>query len=480
LVFTTIFIPLDNPFNIPVSLKQLITANQAFHHRIVPVEKVENTLIFKTDAEDLPELEQELQVLFGYGLRLEKIDSTNLQSYLSLNYRQTTTAATEELNYKNNFLQQLLQTAKDYGSSDIHLEPYEEKCRVRFRLDGKLKEEFSIPSAEYPQIINQVKIQAGLDISQKRLSQDGRITVKSSNQDFDIRVSTLPTLHGEKIVLRILKRDAEEVSLTDLGFTKKELSLYLEGIKKPNGIVLISGPTGSGKTTTLYGTLKLLNQESTNILTIEDPIEYTLEGINQVQLKEDIGFDFPAALRTFLRQDPDIIMVGEIRDEKTATMAIKAALTGHLVLSTIHTNSAWATVSRLIDMGIPPYLISSTLNLSVAQRLVRKLCENCKQPAAIGSAVLPDGWKAPPEMISHFLPVGCPSCFHTGYQGRKAIYEIIPITKDLEFAIKQNELQIEKYLKTKDIATLKTNAVRMILTGETSIEEVYSLLNSEH
>lgn len=471
---------MDSQFSIPVSLKQLITANQAFHHRIVPIEKVEDTLVFKTDAENLQELEQELRVLFGYGLKLEKENSANLQSYLSLNYRQTTTATTEELNYKNNFLQQLLQSAKDYGSSDIHLEPYEEKCRVRFRLDGKLKEEFSIPSAEYPQIINQVKIQAGLDISQKRLSQDGRITVKSSNQDFDIRVSTLPTLHGEKIVLRILKRDAEEVSLTDLGFTKKELSLYLEGIKKPNGIVLISGPTGSGKTTTLYGTLKLLNQESTNILTIEDPIEYTLEGVNQVQLKEDIGFDFPAALRTFLRQDPDIIMVGEIRDEKTATMAIKAALTGHLVLSTIHTNSAWATVSRLIDMGIPPYLISSTLNLSVAQRLVRKLCENCKRPAAIGSAVLPDGWKAPPEMTSHFLPVGCPKCFHTGYQGRKAIYEIIPITKDLEFAIKQNELQIDKYLETKDIASLKTNAGRMILTGETSIEEVYSLLNSEH
>src|SRR5690606_21150564 len=238
-------------------------------------------------------------------------------SYLSYNYRQKTTSETEELNFKTNFLQQLLQTARDYNSSDIHLEPYEDRCRVRFRLDGKLKEQYSINSAEYPQIITQIKIQAGLDTSQKRLSQDGRITVKSSKDDFDIRVSSLPTLHGEKIVLRILKRDAEEVSLSDLGFTEKELSLYMEGIKKPNGIVLISGPTGSGKTTTLYGTLKLLNQETTNILTIEDPIEYTLAGVNQVQLKEDIGFDFPAALRTFLRQDPDIIMVGEIRDEKT-------------------------------------------------------------------------------------------------------------------------------------------------------------------
>ncbi|MBZ9731350.1 GspE/PulE family protein [Salegentibacter sp. JZCK2] len=471
---------MDNLFNIPVALKQLITANQAFHHRIVPVEKSEDKIVFKTDSENLHELEQELQVLFGYGLKLEQETSTTLQSYLSLNYRQTTTTETQELNFKNNFLQQLLQTAKDYGSSDIHLEPYEDRCRVRFRLDGKLKEQFSIASIEYPQIINQIKIQAGLDISQKRLSQDGRITVKSSNQDFDIRVSTLPTLHGEKIVLRILKRDAEEVSLTDLGFTKKELSLYLEGIKKPNGIVLISGPTGSGKTTTLYGTLKLLNQESTNILTIEDPIEYTLAGINQVQLKEDIGFDFPAALRTFLRQDPDIIMVGEIRDEKTATMAIKAALTGHLVLSTIHTNSAWSTVSRLIDMGIPPYLISSTLNTSVAQRLVRKLCDDCKQPAGIEKAILPPGFKVPSKMIQHFLPTGCPKCFHTGYRGRKAIYEIIPVTKSLEFLIKENEFQIDNFLKEKNLSTLKINAERMIIAGETSIEEVYSLLNSEH
>jgi type IV pilus assembly protein PilB len=471
---------LGNSFHIPVALKQLITSNQAFHHRIVPVEKLEDKVIFKTDVDNLQELEQELQILFGYGIKLEKEASTTLQSYLSLNYRQTTTVETEELNYKNNFLQQLLQTAKDYGSSDIHLEPYEDKCRVRFRLDGKLKEQYSISSDEYPQIINQIKIQAGLDISQKRLSQDGRITVKSSQQDFDIRVSTLPTLHGEKIVLRILKRDAEEVTLSDLGFTEKELVLYMEGIKKPNGIVLISGPTGSGKTTTLYGTLKLLNQETTNILTIEDPIEYTLTGINQVQLKEDIGFDFPAALRTFLRQDPDIIMVGEIRDEKTATMAIKAALTGHLVLSTIHTNSAWSTVSRLIDMGIPPYLISSTLNLSVAQRLVRKLCSDCKKPAEIENAVLPQDFKVPTEMKQHFLPIGCPSCFHTGYRGRIAIYEIIPITKGLELFIKQNELQIEDYLSKKNLSSLEKNAIRMIISGETSVEEVYSLLNSEH
>lgn len=465
-------------YQIPVSLKQLITANQAFHHRIVPVNKVNERIVFKSDVLNLKELEEELEILLGYPLYLEKESAENLQSYLSLNYRQKTTSETEELNFKTNFLQQLLQTAKDYNSSDIHLEPYEDRCRVRLRLDGKLKEQFSINSTEYPQIINQIKIQAGLDISQKRLSQDGRITVKSANEDFDIRVSSLPTLHGEKIVLRILKRDAEEVTLSDLGFTDKELFLYMEGIKKPNGIILISGPTGSGKTTTLYGTLKILNKETTNILTIEDPIEYTLNGINQVQLKEDIGFDFPSALRTFLRQDPDIIMVGEIRDEKTANMAIKAALTGHLVLSTIHTNSAWATISRLIDMGIPPYLIASTLNLSVAQRLVRKLCNNCRKKEDINSAEIPGNFEIPDTLKLHFLPVGCPDCYHTGYNGRKAIYEIIPITKDLEFSIKHNQLEIEDHLKQHNLHSLKDNAIRMVSTGETSIEEVYSLLNN--
>ena len=470
-----------NPnYHIPVNLKQLITANQAFHYRIIPISQNKDRVEFKTDAENIEELEDELNILLGYSVKLSKESSDNIRSYLLYNYRQKATSETEELNFKSNFLQQLLQTAKDFNSSDIHLEPYEDRCRVRLRLDGKLKEQFSISSTEYPQIINQIKIQAGLDISQKRLSQDGRITVKNKNEDFDIRVSTLPTLHGEKIVLRILKRDAEELSLSQLGFTNQELKIYLEALKKPNGIILISGPTGSGKTTSLYGTLKILNQESTNILTIEDPIEYTLEGINQVQLKEDIGFDFPTALRTFLRQDPDIIMVGEIRDEKTATMAIKAALTGHLVLSTIHTNSAWSTISRLIDMGIPPYLIAGTLNLSMAQRLVRLLCSDCKKKTLISKDLLPENFDLPKLMEFHYLPTGCPNCFESGYIGRKAVYELIPINYKLELFIKQNELEIGDYLKEQKIRTLKDNAVRMIIDGETSIEEVYPLLTNAY
>src|SRR5690606_16390653 len=247
---------------------------------------------------------------------------------------------------------------------------------------------------------------------------------------FDIRVSILPTLHGEKVVLRLLNNDATNISLEGLGLGERDLSNYLEGVQRPSGMVLISGPTGSGKTTTLYATLKLLNEEKRNIVTVEDPIEYTLEGINQVQLKEDIGLTFTAALRSFLRQDPDVIMLGEIRDGETAQMAIRAALTGHLVLSTIHTNSAWGTISRLIDMGVPPFLLSNTINCSVAQRLVRKLCGDCKISAPVSVADLPLQYNAANAPAEHQIAVGCEKCHYTGYKGRQAIYEIIPIDHD--------------------------------------------------
>jgi type IV pilus assembly protein PilB len=278
-------------------------------------------------------------------------------------------------------------------------------------------------------------------------------------------------------VLRILSKDANHIQLEELGFTEEELKTYKETVKKPNGIILISGPTGSGKTTTLYATLKLLNDDETNILTIEDPIEYTLEGVNQVQLKENIGLDFASTLRTFLRQDPDVIMVGEIRDAKTANMAIRAALTGHLVLSTIHTNSAWATISRLIDMGIPSFLIASTLNVSVAQRLVRKLCVDCKEKTNTTKDVFPLNFEIPKHFKTHFKAKGCNTCYHTGYSGRKAIYEIIPITKILVQHIKENDLQIDNYIKLNNISTIKSNAFSLIEEGITSVEEVYTLLS---
>lgn len=466
---------LENDLNISTDLLQLITSEQAYQYNIIPIASHNGTLTFKSDniSEDL---KRELRVVFGKHIELIPETNENIKRYLTTNFRRRNTNQTENLHYSNNFLVKLLLAAKDIGSSDIHFEPYEHTCRVRFRIDGKLKEHYIIPLEEYPVIVNQLKIKAGLDISEKRLPQDGRITVKNQMDEFDIRVSSLPTLHGEKIVLRILSKDANHINLKDLGFTKQELTTYKEAIKNPNGIVLISGPTGSGKTTTLYATLKLLNDDKTNIVTIEDPIEYTLEGINQVQLKENIGLDFASALRTFLRQDPDIIMVGEIRDVKTANMAIRAALTGHLVLSTIHTNSAWATISRLIDMGIPAFLIASTLNVSIAQRLVRKLCEDCKQEAPISKDIFPENFSIPKDLLKHYTPVGCHNCYHTGYQGRKAIYEIIPITKTLVPYIKSNELEIDLYLQENKIKTLRNNAIDLIKEGISSIDEVYALL----
>lgn len=467
---------MDQNFNIPIELLQLVNAEQAYHYRIVPKNQNGQIITFKTDNPNLNQLKSELLILLGLEVELLAESEENINRYLSTNYRKSTGDRVSEIHYSNDFLEKILLTAKETGSSDIHFEPYEMKARVRFRLDGKLKEQFHISPEEYPVIVNKIKIRSQLDISEKRLPQDGRITVTTEYEDFDIRVSVLPTLHGEKIVLRILSKDTSHIALESVGFTQQELRTYLEGIKKPNGIVLISGPTGSGKTTTLYATLKKLNLPDTNILTVEDPIEYTLEGINQVQLKENIGLDFAATLRTFLRQDPDIIMVGEIRDVNTANMAIRAALTGHLVLSTIHTNSAWATVSRLIDMGIPPFLIASTLNISVAQRLVRKLCNSCKDQQTVKQELFPTGFTIPTSLTQHYEAVGCEICHHTGYSGRKAIYEILPVNKELMGLIKANTLSIDEYLEERNVQTLKQNAIDLIEDGITSIEEVFALL----
>ena len=464
-------------YSLPQHLIQQISPEQAFHYRIVPKALENEKLLFLTDAEITQDFLSELEIVLNLDVSLEQVDKDCVQNYLTANYRKGKSSQGNELRFTSDFLDHILLTAKELDSSDIHFEPYEKLCRVRFRMDGKLVEQFQVPLEDYPAIINKIKIRANLDIAEKRLPQDGRITVKS-DEDFDIRVSCLPTLFGEKIVLRILKRNTEGLSLDSLGFNPLELRRYKESTKIPNGIILISGPTGSGKTTTLYATLKEMNDDSTNILTIEDPIEYTLDGINQVQLKENIGMDFASALRTFLRQDPDIIMVGEIRDVKTANMAVRAALTGHLVLSTIHTNSAWATVSRLIDMGIPPFLIASTLNLSVAQRLVRKLCPHCKEKQKVDKNRFPEGFTIPENMDYHYVPVGCSECYHTGYQGRKAIYEVLPISQEMRQFIKENRLEVDSYLYQNKITTLPENAIEMVMQGITSIDEIYPLLTN--
>jgi len=467
---------MEESLNIPTTLQQLISAEQAYHYRIVPTAQHNGSVTFKTDTEDKVALIQELQIVLGKEVTLVTTSHAIIQKTLASNYRKQERKRNTQLTDSSDLLLNIIHEAKSLGSSDIHFEIFEHARRVRFRIDGKLLERYTIPLQEYPKIINQIKVKAGLDIAEKRLPQDGRIKINTVNEDYDIRVSSLPTLHGEKLVLRLLSKDATNIQLDSLGFINEELKRYKQSIKNEQGIVLISGPTGSGKTTTLYATLKLLNTDDVNILTIEDPIEYTLEGINQVQLKENIGLDFTKSLRTFLRQDPNIIMVGEIRDVDTANMAIRASLTGHLVLSTIHTNSAWGTISRLIDMGVPPFLIASTLKLSVAQRLVRKLCTQCKTTKSVSKDTFPEYIKLSKDFNKHSIPVGCEKCYHTGYAGRKAIYEIIPITRELTEAIKSNHLEIDAYLEKRGIVTLKNNALALVTSGVTSVEEVYPLL----
>jgi len=455
---------------------QLITTEQAYFYRIVPVAFENNILFLITDNTNNSNLKQELEIILGKQISIENSPEKIITELLFKNYRKRNTQnESSALNYSEDFLSNLIQEAKEIGSSDIHFEPFEKQNRVRFRIDGKLLERHIIPNSEYPKIVNRLKIMAGLDISEKRLPQDGRINITTEIEGFDIRVSSLPILHGEKLVLRILSKNNLSLELDNLGFNEEELKVYQKAVTKPNGIVLISGPTGSGKTTTLYATLKLLNTVDTNILTVEDPIEYTLDGVNQVQLRENIGLDFASTLRTFLRQDPDIIMVGEIRDPATANMAIRASLTGHLVLSTIHTNSAWGTISRLIDMEIPPFLIASTLNVSVAQRLVRKLCNDCKKEALNINEEFPLLKDKINEQII-YKPVGCPICYQTGYKGRKAIYEIIPINQELVNAIVEKKQDIYTYLRDNKIATLQDNAIQLVKDGVTSIQEIYPLL----
>jgi len=458
-----------------------LTKDQAWHYRVLPESKTQGSIrLYCEDVADQNALASELEILLGLEIKLIPTPAGQINRLLSKYYLKDSsingTSKTYQANNADNFLVDLIGEAKNLKSSDIHIETYEHKCRVRIRIDGMMVERYLLKRDEYPALINKIKILSNLDIAEKRLPQDGRINYKYQDHQFDIRVSVLPTLHGEKVVLRLLNNDATNIDLNSLGFSAFDLDNYLQGVMRPNGILLISGPTGSGKTTTLYATLKQLNKETRNVLTIEDPVEYTLEGINQVQLKESIGLTFSAALRTFLRQDPDVIMVGEIRDVETANMAIRAALTGHLVLSTIHTNSAWGTVSRLIDMGIPPFLVANTLSTTVAQRLVRLLCSHCKEEKTFDEGLYPKQFKPYAQVHHHYTARGCEHCYYTGYKGRKAVYEVIPIDQDLAYEIKNGNMYIQQHLTERGIRTLAENAFNLFSEGLTSIEEIYPLL----
>lgn len=470
-----------NSIEVSTELRQAISTEQAWHYHIVPKSNSTERIEFFID-ESLYQngIEQELEIILGKTVGLEPINKEELENALNKYYIKGAAHNNEALRVSGtdskDFVLDLIKEAKGLGGSDIHFEAFENECRVRLRVDGDLIERYIIHKSEYPSLINKIKIMAHLDIAEKRLPQDGRIFYKAGGVKLDIRVSSLPTLHGEKIVLRLLGNDATDIDINSLGFSDLELTQYLEVIKKPKGIILISGPTGSGKTTTLYATLKLLNKTTKNILTIEDPIEYTLKGINQVQLRPDIGLGFSEALRTFLRQDPNIIMLGEIRDEETANMAVRFALTGHLVLSTIHTNSAWGTISRLEDMGVPNFLLADTLNATIAQRLVRKLCPHCKEKAEFDKSLFPPGFDFPEPLEHHYVAKGCNQCFFTGYRGRKAVYEVVPIDRELAGYIKKGETDVDEVYKEKQVKQIKHNVFELIKSGDTSIEEAYPVL----
>jgi type IV pilus assembly protein PilB len=370
----------------------------------------------------------------------------------------------------------ILMDAIRKGASDIHIEPYEKLMRVRFRIDGVLYEMMRPPLQLKNAMISRLKIMSRLDIAERRLPQDGRIKLKTKGKEIDFRISVLPTLFGEKVVLRILDQSNLQVDMTKLGFEMDQLKAFQEAIYSPYGMVLVTGPTGSGKTTTLYSALSELNKVSHNISTVEDPVEYNLTGINQVQITESIGLNFAAGLRSFLRQDPDIIMVGEIRDFETAEVATKAALTGHLVLSTLHTNDAPSTINRLLNMGVESFLVASATNLILAQRLARRICRQCRVEEDVPAEVLLNLGVADQDLgtFTCHRGRGCPACNHTGYRGRVALYEVMPMHDELRelVLVGSSAAEIKRAAMRLGMISLRQAGIRRMKDGTTSLEEV--------
>jgi type IV pilus assembly protein PilB len=375
----------------------------------------------------------------------------------------------------------ILTDAVKRGASDIHMEPYEKEYRIRYRIDGVLQAMMTPPFKLRDAIISRVKIMSKLDISEKRLPQDGRIMIKmvmnGRRKALDFRVSVLPTLHGEKIVMRLLDKENLRLDMTKLGFEQESLDKFTKAIFKPYGMVLVTGPTGSGKTNTLYSSIAQLNKPDTNIITAEDPVEFQLPGINQVQMKEQIGLNFAAALRSFLRQDPNIILVGEIRDFETAEIAIKAALTGHLVLSTLHTNDAPSTISRLMNMGIEPFLVATSVHMIVAQRLVRRICSDCKQEEESTPQLLMDAGYTPAEAqtVKVYKGAGCSTCGNKGYKGRCGLYEVLEITDEMRelILVGASALELRKKAIEQGMITLRKSGLIKAKSGMTTLEEVF-------
>ncbi len=499
------------PGDIEDAVFSLVPPQIVQKHQLVPYKLTGSTVtVAMSDPTDLVAI-NEVKFVTGYGVRVVLATPSNIKKTLEHRFggvsyddvlkkfgagEMEVVQESDDVNLQE--LQQatmdapvvtlvnaILADAAKRGCSDIHIEPYEKIFRVRFRIDGVLQEIMSPPLRLKNALVSRLKVMAGLDIAERRLTQDGRIKLKMGmGGELDIRVSILPTLFGEKVVMRLLDKSNLQLDMAKLGFDPQNLKDFQEAIHKPYGMILITGPTGSGKSTTLYSALSELNKPDVNISTAEDPVEYNLVGINQVQVKEQIGLDFAACLRSFLRQDPDIIMVGEVRDLETAQIAIKAALTGHLVLSTLHTNDCPATVDRLLNMGVETFLLTSSINLILAQRLVRKICDHCKEPIEVKAEVLLNLGVDSAEISSGFPTFhgrGCNNCNNTGYRGRLAIYEVMVMHEPIrEMILKRaSAMELKREAVKLGMSTLRMSALHKVRQGLTTVDETIRVTDTD-
>jgi type IV pilus assembly protein PilB len=497
-------LPVVDPLSLDIPREVLGVVPQplVMKHHLIPTSLVRSTLtLAMADPSNLMAI-NEVKFLTGYDVKVAVAAPTVIQNAIERYYESSNTDYNEVLSQLGNeevevvqdtdevdlqelerateeapvvrLVNALLTDAIRKRASDIHIEPYEKMLRVRFRIDGVLYEIMQPPLKLKNAITSRLKVMAQLDIAERRLPQDGRIKMKlSGSKEMDYRVSVLPTMFGEKVVLRLLDKSNLQLDMTKLGFEERALKHFKDAISKPFGMVLVTGPTGSGKTTSLYSALAELNKVGTNISTAEDPIEFNLVGINQVQMHDDIGLNFAAALRAFLRQDPDIIMVGEIRDFETAEIGVKAALTGHLVLSTLHTNDAPSTVNRLLNMGVEPFLVASSVNLIMAQRLARVICPNCKEESPVPPEALTElGWAGEPFMA--YRGAGCSTCNNTAYKGRIALYEVMPLDEVLREQILSgaSAMDLKRAAIQQGMKTLRQSGLSKVSEGMTTIEEI--------
>jgi type IV pilus assembly protein PilB len=491
-------------YEVDPAVIKIIQAEVVQKYHLVPINRAGSTLIVAvTDPSNLFAIE-DIKFMTGYNVEMVIASESDIKAAIDKYYDQSASLADvmgdmnledmevvdveEEVDISSmeratedapvvRMVNAILQDAIKKKASDIHIEPYEKLFRVRYRIDGVLYEAMKPPLKLKNAITSRIKIMAELDIAERRLPQDGRIKIKlGGGRDMDFRVSVLPTLFGEKICLRLLDKSSLQTDLTKLGYEPEALENFLREIHKPFGMVLVTGPTGSGKTVSLYSAIAELNKVSENISTAEDPVEFNFAGINQVQVHEDIGLNFAAALRSFLRQDPDIIMIGEIRDFETAEIAVKAALTGHLVLSTLHTNDAPATINRLLNMGIEPFLVASAVNLITAQRLARRVCKECKEPEEIPIQALIDAGVPPDEAPGYvcYRGKGCPVCNGTGYKGRVGFYQVMPMLDEIRELILNgaNTAEIKRETMRLGIKTMRQSGLTKLKEGVTSFEEV--------